>query len=57
MELQEGEDYRLVGELEVTDKVMNDSFWIGVYPGMKEKAIGYMIQIIREYVEQYAEYD
>jgi CDP-6-deoxy-D-xylo-4-hexulose-3-dehydrase len=50
MELQEGEDYRLVGELEVTDKVMNDSFWIGVYPGMKEKAITYMVDTIRSFV-------
>lgn len=42
-------DYRIVGELKVTDKIMNDSFWIGLYPGMGEDAINYMIRIIREF--------
>jgi CDP-6-deoxy-D-xylo-4-hexulose-3-dehydrase len=55
MELQEGEDYRLVGELEMTDKIMNDSFWVGVYPGMGQEAIAYMVQTIRQYVGQYAD--
>ena len=55
VELQEGEDFRIVEELKMTDKIMNDSFWVGVYPGMGEEAIAYMIQTIREYVEQYAD--
>lgn len=55
MELREGEDFRIVGGLEVTDKIMNDSFWIGVYPGMGQEAIAYMVQIIRQYVGQYAD--
>jgi len=44
-------DYRIVGELKVTDKIMNDSFWIGLYPGMGDDAINYMIKKIREFVE------
>ncbi len=43
-------DYRIVGELTVTDKIMNDSFWIGLYPGMGDDAINYMIKKIREFV-------
>jgi CDP-6-deoxy-D-xylo-4-hexulose-3-dehydrase len=45
----EGVDYRVIGELRNTDKIMNDSFWIGLYPGMGDEAIKYMIQKIREY--------
>lgn len=47
--LQEGKDYRVVGELKNTDKLMKDSFWIGLYPGMKKEAIEYMINKIRAY--------
>jgi len=45
-------DYRIVGELTVTDKVMNDSFWIGLYPGMGDDAINYMVKTIREFVSK-----
>lgn len=43
-------DYRIVGDLKVTDKIMNDSFWIGLYPGMGDDAINYMIKKIREFI-------
>ena len=43
-----GEGYRVVGTLESTDKVMNDSFWIGVYPGMTDEKINYMIKKLHE---------
>lgn len=48
--LQKGVDYRVVGELPNTDKIMNDSFWIGLYPGMGEDAIDYMIETIRNFI-------
>jgi len=44
-------DYRVIGELVNTDKIMNDSFWIGLYPGMGDDAINYMIKKIKEYVK------
>lgn len=49
-DLEEGTDYRKVGDLPNTDKIMNDSFWIGLYPGMGDDAIDYMIKKIREFV-------
>lgn len=39
--------YRIVGNLENTDKIMRDTFWIGVYPGMIEGMIENMIENIR----------
>jgi CDP-4-dehydro-6-deoxyglucose reductase, E1 len=44
-------DYRVVGGLINTDKIMNDSFWIGLYPGMGDDALNYMIKNIRKFVE------
>ena len=47
---QEGRGYRIVGELNNTDSIMNSTFWIGVYPGMTEEMIDYMAKIIKEAV-------
>ncbi|OUT17185.1 lipopolysaccharide biosynthesis protein RfbH [Campylobacter concisus] len=49
-DLQVGKDYRVVGELKNTDKIMNDSFWIGVYPGMSAEKIKYIIDVIVRFV-------
>lgn len=38
--------YRIVGNLTNTDRVMNDTFWIGVYPGMTNEMINYMADVI-----------
>jgi len=35
--LRENVDYRIVGPLAQTDRIMERSFWVGVYPGMNEK--------------------
>lgn len=52
-ELREaGEGYRIVGELSNTDRIMNDTFWIGVYPGMTDEMIDYMIKTIKEALNQ-----
>lgn len=42
--------YRVVGSLENTDRIMNDTFWVGVYPGMTDEMIDYMAKIIKEAV-------
>ena len=47
-----GEGYRVVGSLENTDRIMNDTFWIGVYPGMTDEKVDYMIKAIKEAVNQ-----
>ncbi|MCI5778587.1 MAG: lipopolysaccharide biosynthesis protein RfbH [Lentisphaeria bacterium] len=47
--LREGRDYRVVGTLKNTDKIMNDALWIGLYPGMGDAKLDYMVQIIREF--------
>lgn len=44
--------YRVIGSLKNTDRIMNDTFWIGVYPGMTDEKIDYMIKTIRECVEK-----
>lgn len=43
-----GEGYRVVGELSNTDRIMNNTFWVGVYPGMTDEKIDYMASIIIE---------
>ena len=47
---EKNEGYRVIGELQNTDIVMNNSFWIGVYPGMSEKEIDFMIKNIKEFI-------
>lgn len=42
----EGKGYRIVGDLSVTDQVMNSTFWVGVYPGMTDEMIDYMAKVI-----------
>jgi len=41
-----GKGYRTVGDLTVTDKIMNDTFWVGVYPGMTDEMIDRMADTI-----------
>lgn len=43
--------YRVVGGLKNTDMIMENSFWIGVYPGMTKIKLNYMIKLIRKFVE------
>ena len=44
--------YRVAGSLENTDFVMNNSFWVGVYPGMTDEMLEYMAETIKEAVSR-----
>lgn len=45
-----GTGYRVAGTLSNTDRIMKDTFWVGVYPGMTDEMIDYMAKIINEAV-------
>ena len=47
-----GEGYRVVGSLETTDRIMRDTFWVGLYPGMTDEKLRYMARIILEAIQQ-----
>lgn len=49
-EQQQG--YRVIGDLKNTDRILNDAFWIGVYPGLDDQMIDTMIHVIEESLEQ-----
>ena len=43
--------YRVVGDLKNTNTIMNNTFWVGVYPGMDDEMIDYMIESLTEEIE------
>ena len=42
--------YRVIGDLEKTDIIMNQTFWLGVYPGMTSTMIEYIVQVINRFI-------
>ena len=44
------EGYRVAGSLDNTDRIMNDTFWIGVYPGMTQEMLAIMVKALKEAV-------
>ncbi|MEN5206723.1 lipopolysaccharide biosynthesis protein RfbH [Stenotrophomonas terrae] len=44
----QGQNYRVSGELPVTDKVMKDTFWIGLWPGLSEDQLEYAAACIED---------
>lgn len=50
---KEGRGYRIVGDLKNTDRIMRDSFWIGVYPGMTNPMLDYMAESIIEITKEF----
>ena len=46
---EENQGFRTIGELKNTDKIMNDAFWVGVYPGLTDQAINFIIAAIKEF--------
>ena len=45
-------DYRIHNNLENTDKIMSDSFWIGVWPGLEKEHLDYVVEKIAAYFEK-----
>lgn len=44
---------RTFGDLTNTDKIMNDSFWLGVWPGLEEEHYGFIIEKIGDFINQF----
>jgi len=47
-----GKGYRVVGDLAVTDRIMRDTFWIGVYPGMSKDMMHSVLETIQDYCKK-----
>lgn len=45
-----GRHYRTSGDIVNADTVMNDTFWIGVYPGLDEASLGYIVETIGAFI-------
>ena len=50
-QIRDTDAYRVSGDLSVTEFIMNNTFWVGVYPGMTDTMIDYMAEIIKEAVK------
>ncbi len=46
-------DYRVSGELKNTDEIMNNTFWLGVYPCLNKRMLDYVIKSFEEFLEKY----
>jgi len=46
-------NYRVVGHLKNTDEIMNNTFWVGVYPGLNKKMLEYVIKSFQKFLEKY----
>lgn len=47
-QIRKTDAYRVIGDLKVTDQIMKDTFWVGVYPGMTDAMINRMANVIKE---------
>ena len=51
-QLRDTNAYRVSGSLEATEFILNNTFWVGVYPGMTDEMIDYMAKTIIEAIAQ-----
>lgn len=45
-------DVRIVGKLVHSDKIMRDGFWIGVYPGITEEMVSYVVHVFGKFFKK-----
>jgi len=45
-----GDGFRIIGDLKNSDHIMNNSFWIGVYPGISKAMIQYIVECIETFI-------
>ncbi len=45
-------EHKVIGELRNTDRVMEEAFWLGVWPGLEEQHLMYMYDTVKEYLKQ-----
>ena len=48
------QEYRVVGNLNVSNKIMNNSFWIGIYPGLRKKHLMHVYNTLEKYCKLYS---
>lgn len=51
-ELEKNVDYKVIGDLKNTDIILNDSFWIGVYSGINDEKIKYILDAFNEFFSE-----
>lgn len=51
---KENSGFRVVGDLKNTDKIMHDTFWVGVYPGMKNVQLNYIMNTVTLFLKSNA---
>jgi len=47
-----GVKYKKIGNLENTDKVMNDTFWVGIYPALTLENMKYISEMIKNFFKK-----
>lgn len=48
--MRESGGIRVIGDLKNSDKLMNDAFWIGVYPGLTKPMLQYIVKTIESFI-------
>lgn len=46
-------NYRKIGDLKNTDKIMNDAFWVGIWPGLEQIHLDYILEKINKFIKDF----
>jgi len=47
--LYQGLNYRVIGDLSNADKIMSSVFWLGIYPGLTEEMLKYVVLTLKNF--------